>query len=309
MGLLYLSTAARGDVWQRILAQELPDLDFYKGADAVPDPSAVRYLAAWVPPKDLSATYPNLELVFSVGAGVDQFDLDALPPHIHVVRMLEPGIDAMMAEYVTMAVLALHRGLPTYLARQRARVWQAERAIPTAKRRVGVMGLGRLGQSALNALRPFGFPLSGWSRSRKTIDGVACFAGGDERAAFLRQSDILVCLLPLTQETVGVLNDALFAQLPKGAGLVQVGRGAHLVDDHLLGALDSGQLSAAVLDVANPEPLPEDHPFWHHRQIMLTPHIAAETEATASAHFIAQTIRDHRAGRPIAGRVDRAKGY
>ena len=158
----------------------------------------MRYLVTWTAPERLAETYPNLRLIFSVGAGVDQFDLASLPPGVGVVRMLEPGLAEQMREYVTLGVLALHRDLPLYLDHQRARRWQAAANRPAAERRVGVMGLGTLGQAALAALAPFGFPRAGWSRSSKAIPGVDCFTDLD---AFLARTDILVCLLPLTPET------------------------------------------------------------------------------------------------------------
>ncbi|MEM9223914.1 MAG: glyoxylate/hydroxypyruvate reductase A [Pseudomonadota bacterium] len=309
MAFLYLSEPSRGEIWRGAFARDLPDLPFFANTDEVLDPSTVRYLAAWVPPANLSSAYANLELVFSVGAGVDQFDLSRLPPQVQVVRMLEPGIEAMMVEYATMAVLALHRNLPTYLAQQRAGVWRSHRPTPATQRRVGVMGVGRLGQGVLRALRPFQFPLAGWSRERRSVDDVVCFAGKDELPAFLERTDILVCLLPLTAETTGLLNKATFARLPKGAALVHMGRGAQLDDGALVEALDTGQLSAAVVDVMSPEPPPEGHAIWQDPRIILTPHIAAATDAVAGARFVLETVKNHRAGLPIEGVVDRTRGY
>ena len=196
MAVLYLSTPERGAVFARAFAEQLPEVPFWQGR--AEDPGAVRYLVTWTAPERLAESYPNLRLIFSVGAGVDQFDLAALPPGVGVVRMLEPGLAEQMREYVTLGVLALHRDLPLYLDNQRARRWQAAANRPAAERRVGVLGLGTLGQAALAALAPFGFPLAGWSRTRKTIPGVECFTDLD---AFLARTDILVCLLPLTPET------------------------------------------------------------------------------------------------------------
>ena len=169
MAVLYLSTPERGAVFARAFAEQLPEVPFWQ--DRAEDPGAVRYLVTWTAPERLAETYPNLRLIFSVGAGVDQFDLAGLPPGVGVVRMLEPGLAEQMREYVTLGVLALHRDLPLYLDNQRARRWQAAANRPAAKRRVGVLGLGTLGQAALAALAPFGFPLAGWSRSAKAIPG------------------------------------------------------------------------------------------------------------------------------------------
>lgn len=308
MTFLYKANAERGAEWARCFAARAPELPFRLWPD-VGEPEDVRYLAAWMPPEDVGTAFPNLELIFSVGAGADQFDLSKLPPHIPLIRMMEPGIAESMVEYVTMAVLALHRNLVNYIAQQREQSWREIRITPAAKRRVGVMGLGMLGQAVLDRLASFGFPLAGWSRSPRTIDGVDCYAGADALPDFLARTDILICLLPLTEETRGILNQALFACLPRGAGLVNVGRGGHLVEADLLVALSQGTPSAAVLDVAQREPLPADHPFWNDPRILLTPHIASMTSPAAAVDFVLDTIARHRRGEHLAGRIDRDRGY
>ncbi|MGY3651640.1 glyoxylate/hydroxypyruvate reductase A [Bradyrhizobium sp. LM4.3] len=219
MTVLYKANMVRGEEWARFFAQRAPDVPFRLWPD-IGDPADVRYLVAWVPPDDIATTFPNVELVFSVGAGVDQFDASKLPPHIPLVRMLEPGIAETMVEYVTMAVLALHRDLLDFIAQQKEQVWREIRITPARRRRVGVMGLGRLGQAALERLKTFDFPLLGWNRSPREIEGVTCYAGADALPDFLAQADILVCLLPLTDETRGILNADMFARLPRGASLV-----------------------------------------------------------------------------------------
>jgi glyoxylate/hydroxypyruvate reductase len=307
MTFLYKANATRGTEWARCFAARAPDLPFRLWPD-VGDPADVRYLAAWMPPDNIAATFPNLELVFSVGAGVDQFDVSQLPPHIPLIRMLEPGIAESMVEYVAMAVLALHRDLVRYIAQQREQSWREIRITQAAKRRVGVMGLGLLGQAVLERLKPFGFPLAGWNRSPRAIKDVSCYAR-EALSAFLAQTDILVCLLPLTDETRGILNASLFARLPHGAQLVNVGRGGHLVEADLIAALDQGVLSAAVLDVAEHEPLPAGHLFWSHPRILLTPHIASMTTPEAAVEFVLDTIGRHRRGETLPGRVDRDRGY
>jgi glyoxylate/hydroxypyruvate reductase A len=171
------------------------------------------------------------------------------------------------------------------------------------------MGLGTLGQAALGRLAPFGFQLRGWNRSARTIPDVRCFTGEAELGAFLSDCDFVVCLLPLTDETRGILSTALFRQLPRGARLVNAGRGGHLVEADLLVALDDGTLSAAMLDVTALEPLPADHPFWSHPRIVLTPHIASETQAESAGRVLVDNIRRHRAGQPLIGLVDRGRGY
>lgn len=304
MAVLFLSTPQRAQVFRAAFAKALPDVEFHIGQ--APDPAAVRWLVTWTAPPDLAATYPNLRLIFSIGAGVDQFDQSAIPAHVGIVRMLEPGIAAQMGEYASMAVLAMHRDLPTYLAQQARGQWRAGSNMPAARRRVGIMGLGQLGRMVIDRLRPFGFDLAGYSRSAQQIEGVACFT---DLAGFLARTDILVCLLPLTPETTGILDADLFSRLPQGARLVHLGRGRQLVSADLLAALDSGQLTAAMLDVTDPEPLPADHPLWRHPGIILTPHVASQTDAAEGAAHVVSGVAADLAGRPVAGRIDRTRGY
>ena len=308
MTFLYKADPERGAEWARLFAERAPELPFRLWPD-IGDPAAVRYLAAWTPPDDLAERFPNLDILFSVGAGVDQFDVSRLPPDLPVVRMVEPGIVDGMVEYVTLATLALHRDLIDYIARQRARVWEPIRLRSAAGRRVGVLGLGMLGSAVLEKLRGFGFDCAGWSRSPRALDGVRCFAGAGALPDFLARTDILICLLPLTDMTRGILNRELFARLPKGAALVNAGRGGHLVEADLITALDSGHLSAAVLDVAEAEPPPPNHPFWTHPRILLTPHVASMTQPDTAVSVVLDNIRRHQSGEPLRGLVDRARGY
>lgn len=308
MTVLYKANMVRGAEWARIFAERAPDMPFRLWPD-IGNPADVRHLVAWVPPDDIATIFPNLELVFSVGAGVDQFDTSKVPAHIPLVRMLEPGIAETMIEYVAMAVLGLHRDLLDFISQQKEQVWREIRIMPAKRRRVGVMGLGQLGQAVLERLKTFGFPLAGWNRSPRAIEGVTCYAGADALPDFLAQADILVCLLPLTDQTRGILNADLFARLPRGAGLVNVGRGPHLVEADFLAALDSGALSGAVLDVTDPEPLPPGHPFWSHPRILLTPHNASMTTPDTAVDFVLDVIARRRRGEELPGRVDRERGY
>lgn len=239
MSFLILSYPARVETFRTIFERNLPEIGFAGSLDDV-DPAEVRYLMAWTFPEDLAARFPNLELIFSTGAGIDQMTGVEIPPGAKLVRMIEDGVTTLVRDYVVMGVLGLHRDLPAFLAQQRQETWKVRDFVWPDQRRVGILGLGELGMATVNALRPFGFQLSGWSRSLKSIDGVDCYAGPEGLKEMLSTTDILVCLLPLTDETRNILDAELFAHLPKGAGLVHAGRGGHLDQEALLAALDSG---------------------------------------------------------------------
>jgi glyoxylate/hydroxypyruvate reductase len=307
MAFLFNSDAARGAIFRQAFARELPDLEFYDSSECI-SPEKVRYLLTWNVPDDLPR-FRNLEVLFSLGAGVDQFKPDTLPDHVRLVRMVEDGIIRMMQEYVVLGVLTLHRDMLAYREQQRRAVWQALATSQATDRRVGFLGLGMLAQAAIDHLKPFRFPLAAWSRSKKVVEGVSCFHGEDQLGSFLTGTDILVCLLPLTEQTSGILNARLFSSLPMGARLLHVGRGPQLDQDALIEALDSGHLAAAMLDVTDPEPLPESHALWSHPKVIITPHIASVTQPQTAAQSVIDNIRRHRAGRNPIGLVDRTLGY
>ncbi|WP_029013243.1 2-hydroxyacid dehydrogenase [Niveispirillum irakense] len=308
MALLYKADPVRGAVWKQVFTAEAPEIDFraWPEAGKLAD---IRYLAAWTVTPDLLASLPNLEVLFSTGAGVDQLDLSQVPAHIQVVRMIEPGIIDGMVEYASFATLALHRHMLHYRKAQDEGRWAPVKLVPAQARRIGVMGLGTLGRAVLDRLGRYGFPLSGWSRSPQQVEGVTCHAGAEGMPAFLAACDILICLLPLTDETRGILCRKTFDLLPDGAALVNAGRGGHLVEVDFLAALDSGKLSGAVLDVTEPEPLPPGHPFWRHPAILLTPHIASMTQPESAARVLMANIRQHRQGLAMVGNVPRGRGY
>lgn len=247
---------------------------------------AIDAVVCWSPPPGLLARMPRLRLIQSVGAGTDHITRDPdLPPGVPVHRIVDPDMAAGMNAYVAWAVVHGQRHMAGYLDRQRRAAWEESPIVPPGMHRVGIAGLGVLGRSVARALAGIGYAVRGWSRSPKDDlpEGVEAFHGDAARAEFLAGCDTLVCLLPLTDATRGVLDAALFAQLPRGARLVNVGRGAHLVEADLLAALDDGRIASAVLDAFVQEPLPADHPFWHHPRITVTPHVATRTRPEAIA--------------------------
>lgn len=308
MTLLFKVADERALAWEALFAKHAPDIPIRFWPD-IGDPAQVRYFAAWQPPADLYERFPNLQVVFATSAGVDQFDLDHVPESVSVVRMLDPGIAQGIIEYAGFAVLSLHRQMPAYLQQQREGVWKTYPLLAASKRRVGVMGLGNLGQAALNALRPFGFTLSGWSRTLKALPGVQCYGGAEQLPAFLGCCDILLCLLPLTADTAGILNAQTFAALPAGASLINLGRGGHLVEADLLAALDAGHLEHAIVDVLEEEPPRSDHPFLRHPKIWLTPHIGAMTDPQSAFEVLLDNVRRQQRGERMTGLVEPGAGY
>ncbi|PMV22750.1 MULTISPECIES: 2-hydroxyacid dehydrogenase [unclassified Pseudomonas] len=308
MALLYKADPIRGEHWQALFAEHAPDIE-WRAWPHIGNPADIEYLAAWSAPEDVANLLPNLKVLFALSAGVDQLDLSRLPPQLPVIRLLDPGITQGMCEYASWAVLSLHRDMLKYRQQQVARCWQAHLLQPAVNRRVGVMGLGAQAQQILATLAPMGFALSGWARSAHQVPGVTCYAGKEQLSAFLRQCDILLCVLPLTEQTQGILDRRLFSQLPRGAALINMGRGGHLVEADLLEALDTGHLSGAVLDVLQEEPAPATHPFWKHPQIILTPHIAAMTQPHSAFGVLLENIRRFERDEPMVGEIDRSLGY
>ncbi|HLZ66046.1 MAG TPA: glyoxylate/hydroxypyruvate reductase A [Aliidongia sp.] len=312
MARLTLAFSSPGDhveKWRAALAALLPDLTFLPWQD-VTDPAAVDAALCWLPPEGWLASLPNLKLVHSLGAGIDHILRDKLyPTQVPLVRLVDPYMTRAMTEYVTLQVLRLHLKEPAYRRQQQAGVWKPLSQPRASERRVGILGLGELGAAAATALHALGFDVAGWSRTAKTLAGITCFAGDEGLAAFLARTDILVCLLPLTPATEGILSASNFAQMPKGAAIINVGRGRHLLEADLLAALESGQLSEAVLDVFAEEPLPAVHPFWAHDRITVTPHVAALTNPNTASLVVAENLRRLIRGEPWPDRVDLAAGY
>ncbi len=297
--------------WRHWFARFAPDLELRWWDDPAVDPARVAYAFVWEPEPGRLAALPNLRLVCSDGAGVEHIVRDpTLPPALPVARLVTAEAAQLMAEYVCMACLALLRDLPRSLANQRAGRWEEFPARRTARHvRVGVMGLGRVAADLPGALSALGFRLAGWSATRRAVPGMECFAGGDELRAFLAASDIVVNLLPQTPATVGILCAETLAWLPCGAGLVNAGRGGHLVLPDLLAALDGGRLGGAVLDVLDPEPLPAHSPVWSHPRVIVTAHGAAYGSPEGRAAYVADIVARDRRGEAVPNLFNRALGY
>jgi glyoxylate/hydroxypyruvate reductase A len=309
MALLFKSELDRADLWAEALRRCDPALEVRVWPE-LGAPAEIAYALVWKQPPGLLASLPKLKLIFSLGAGIDHLTSDpVLPPGVPVLRMVEPGLTGGMTEYVVMSVLMHHRRMVDYAGLQRDKVWEILPTPLAAERPVGIMGLGVLGAEAAAALTGLGFDVAGWSRTAKSIAGVESFHGTEQLEGFLARSEILVCLLPLTGETRGILNARTFAQLPRGAAVINVGRGDLLAEDDLLRALDGGQIGAATLDVFAAEPLAPDHPFWSHPRVVVTPHIASLTVPDSGARAVIENIRRLEAGAPLRNVADLGRGY
>jgi glyoxylate/hydroxypyruvate reductase len=275
----------------------------------------VQYVAAWLPPANVVKSLPNLKVIFSLGAGVDAILSDpSLPRDKPIVRVNDPDLTMRMSEHVVMQVLMHHRQQRRLDANQHNRIWDPFPQHPASALRVGVMGLGVLGADAALKLGIMGFPTAGWSRTRKSIDGIECFAGQGELDKFLARTDVLVCLLPATAETDSIINRELIRKLsrngPFGAPvLINAGRGRQQVEEDVLAALDTGELHAASLDVFRKEPLPVDNRFWSHPKVILTPHTAADSDPATICNYVAAQIARFEADGSLQNLVDRARGY
>ena len=303
------------DVWAGAMKQAAPNLDIRSWPDNLGRSEDISYAAAWLPPPDVLGNLKNLKVIFSLGAGVDAILSDpTLPKNIPVVRVNDPDLTNRMSEYIVMHVLLHHRQQRRIDANQRAKIWDGFPTHAAKDVTVGVMGLGVLGQDAARKLSMMGFNVVGWSRTQRQLEHVTCYAGADGLPEFLRRTDILVCLLPATPETDGIINAELIGKLsrkgPFGAPiLINAGRGRQQVEADILKCLDSGGLFAATLDVFSKEPLPANSPFWTHPRVTLTPHAAADSEPLTICTYIANQIARHEQGQPLQNLVDRAKGY
>lgn len=306
MKLLVCFSGTRPDPWIDGLRAALPGASVSAWTPGAPPAD---YAVVWTPPQALLDEQPGLKAVFNIGAGVDALMALRLPPSARVVRLDDAGMSVQMAEYVCHAVIRHFREFDGYEADVRQGRWTFRKPRNRTDWPVGVMGLGVLGSRVAQALREFEFPVNGWSRSAHAIEGVRTYAGPAQFHAFLAACRVLVNLLPLTPQTAGILNRDTLSRLLPGAFVINVARGAHLVDEDLLALLGSGQVAGATLDVFHTEPLPQGHPFWNHPRITVTPHTSARTLRDESIAQIAGKIRALERGEPITGIVEPERGY
>lgn len=307
--LAFRSDADEFTIWKSALERLVPGLEI-RHYRTDPQPAAADIVLAWKAPHGAYAAYTGARLIHSLGAGIDHLLADPdLPSQAAICRLVDPLLTLRMIEYVALHVLRHHRLHSQLTRQQQKQEWQPLAAPAACNRTVGVMGLGALGGAVATSLSNLGFRVRGWSRTEKALLGIETFHGTDGLKSFLRQTEILVCLLPLTEATRDIINQKLLAQLPRGACFINAGRGHHVVDEDLLIALNSGHIAEATLDVFRTEPLPPDHPYWRHPHVTVTPHIASLTDPASAAKVVADNIQRLLQGRPLMNQVDRAAGY
>ena len=309
MSILVLNTSPFIEQQRAALVDLAPDERIHTDPLAAP-PADVEALLAFRLAPGIAPRFPALKFVACAGAGVDQLLANSdVPSHVPVVRAFDPMQGQRMAQYVTLMALRFHRELQRLEALHAAGQWHRFLPIDERKHAVGIMGYGSIGAPIAQALGGLGFPIRAWTRSRRRIDGIETFAGADGLTAFLAGTAIVVCALPLTPATSGLLDKPVFDALPRGAFVINVSRGAVLREDDLLAAVDSGQLAGAALDVFESEPLPSTSPLWRHPKILCTPHIAAMPRPEVAAKHFLENLRRARAGLELLNAVDRHRGY
>ncbi|WPZ36105.1 glyoxylate/hydroxypyruvate reductase A [Thalassobaculum sp. OXR-137] len=305
------STGDGPSAWVAALKAEMPGVDARPALEIAGDDLArVDVSISWRLPHGVMASFPNLKLAQSIGAGVDHILEDPQrPTHVPIARLIDPFMAGSMTHHIVLQILRWHRQADKYERFRADHFWAMSEAFDHRKLHVAILGLGTLGEHLSRSLTALEIANTGWTRSPRSVEGVASVSGAEALDALLGRSNVVVCLLPLTAQTEGVLCAELFAKLPRGALVVNVGRGGHLVEEDLIPALDSGQLSAAALDVFRQEPLPSDHPFWADDRIYITPHIAAEVNPATASIVFAKNIALVRAGETPTGLVDLNRGY
>jgi len=306
MKITFCCTDTKAEPWLQGLSAALPGADISVWQPGAPQAD---YAVVWAPPQQFMDEQAGLKALFNIGAGVDALLKLRLPPNALVVRLDDAGMAVQMAEYVCHAVIRHFREFDGYEADMAAGRWGYRKPRLRSDYPIGVMGLGVLGERVAKALAQFDFPINGWSRSPKAIEGVRGFAGAEQFNDFLAASRVLVNLLPLTPDTANVINKDTLARLQPGAYVINVARGAHLVDEDLLAAIESGHVAGATLDVFRTEPLPAGHAFWNHPRITITPHTSARTLRDESIAQIARKMAALQRGEAVAGVVNPGRGY
>ena len=298
------------EAWRAAFAAQLPGLDIRIWPEAG-DPKEIEYLAFMRPDFGALPDLPNLKAMFSRSAGVEEFVNHPRLPKVPLGKIEPDGGDPMMTEYTVMHVLRFHREMPRYQEAQKNREWLRTRIVRPEERHIGFLGLGLMAKAPALVLKQLGFPVSAWVRSPRAAeeDGIRIFHGVDQLEPFLRQTDIAVCLLPLTRETEGIFCARTFALMPKGAMVINIGRGRHVVEKDLIAALDSGQLSYAALDALWPEPLPKESPLWAHPKVTVMPHVARRPSVAQLVSEIARNIHSVEAGGGLLQEIDKSMGY
>jgi glyoxylate/hydroxypyruvate reductase A len=309
MALLIVITGYQANPWVSKLQAFEPKLDIRVWPE-VGDPDEIDFALTWRHPMGELKKYRNLKCIASMGAGVEHILCDPDLPHgVPITRIVEPSMSQSMSEYVIMVVLNYCRHNDLYRKQQIEKQWRVKIPIRARDLGIGIMGLGQLGGDAAKKLSHLGFQVAGWCRTPKMMNGVITYSGDNQLIEFLAHTRMLICLLPLTAGTKDILNLDLFNKLQRGAYLVNVARGEHLVEEDLLEALETGQLSGACLDVFRNEPLPEDHPFWRHPKIVITPHISSLTIPSAVVPQIIENYHRALSGNPLLNEVDVTQGY
>ena len=306
MHITFCCTNTKAEPWLEGLQAAFPQASIALWAAGSPQAD---YAVVWAPPQQFVDEQPGLKAIFNIGAGVDALLQLRIAPSMKLVRLEDAGMSAQMAEYVCHAVIRHFRDFEAYEADTRSGKWSFRKPRIRAEFPVGVMGLGVLGERVAHALQQFDYPVMGWSQTPKDIPGIRGFFGTAQMNDFLESTKVLVCLLPLTPATVGILRLDTLSRLQRGAYVINVARGAHLIDEDLIQLIDSGHLAGATLDVFRTEPLPTGHAFWRHPKICMTPHTSARTLRHESIAQIVGKIRALEQGHTIGGIVDPARGY
>ena len=309
MAIVVIRQDNKLEAWKKALIDKAPNTPIYSYLEEHPK-EEITMACVWKQPAETLNLYPNLKCIASFGAGVDFIFKDqSVPEHIPITRVVDPVLASDMSEFVLALILGFFKNLNTYTKDQLIKKWSPQEYKRIADVTVGIMGMGALGEKLAEDLIINRFKVIGWATSPKVISGVEVFAGNSQKNTFLSRSNILVCLLPLTKETTGILNNKLFKELPNQSYVINVARGGHLVDEDLLEYVNNGHLAGAGLDVFHEEPLPAEHPFWSHPKIHIPPHVASVSDINSVIPQLLENYRRLKEGLPFMNDVSRKKGY